>query len=116
MWLRPTYPYMLLCRVVTCQSLVLQEGAEELCRQVVDDGALAPRLRALRKRELTRGLDPELLRRYILYVRRYRYPVSGSTRRYKAVQGGILPATACGTCEAYALDTTQSYVHLLKVM
>ncbi|WIA38104.1 hypothetical protein OEZ86_001466 [Tetradesmus obliquus] len=52
----------------------LEEGAEELCRQVVDDGALAPRLRALRKRELTRGLDPELLRRYILYVRRYRYP------------------------------------------
>jgi hypothetical protein len=58
-------------------AVPLQDGAENLCRQVVDDQGVAPRLRALRKRELTRGLDPELLRRYILYVRRYRYPVSG---------------------------------------
>jgi hypothetical protein len=66
--------------------LLLQDNAENLCRQVVEDAALTPRLRALRKRELTRGLDPELLRRYILYVRRYRYPVSGSTKRYSCSQ------------------------------
>ncbi len=57
-------------------SLAMQDGADTLCRQLVDDSQLTPRLKALRARELARGLDPELLRRFVLYVRRYRYPVS----------------------------------------
>ena len=56
--------------------LTLQDGADSLCRQLVDDAQMSPRLKALRARELARGLDPELLRRFVLYVRRYRYPVS----------------------------------------
>lgn len=67
--------------------LPLQDGAEEYCRRVMDDGQLTPRLRALRARELARGLDPELLRRYILYVRRYRYPVSAPTRHQVLIPG-----------------------------
>lgn len=47
----------------------------------MDDSQLTPRLKALRARELARGLDPELLRRFVLYVRRYRYPVSRGKRR-----------------------------------
>lgn len=55
-----------------------QDGGDTLCRQVVDDSQLSPRLKALRERELARGLDPELLRRFVLYVRRYRYPVGAA--------------------------------------
>lgn len=58
--------------------LLLQPGGDDFCRQVLDDEQLTPRMKALRARELARGLDPELLRRYILYVRRYRYPVGTS--------------------------------------
>jgi len=47
----------------------------------VDDSQLSARLKALRGRELARGLDPELLRRFVLYVRRYRYPVSHTHTR-----------------------------------
>lgn len=85
---------------------LLQEGAEELCRQVVDDAALGGRLTALRRAELARGLDPELLRRYVLYVRRYRYPVSccaGSLAgRACAALGRLRPARAacCGRTRA----------------
>lgn len=57
----------------------IQDGADEFCRKVIDDSRLTDRLKALRARELARGLDPELLRRFILYVRRYRYPVSVDT-------------------------------------
>lgn len=57
-----------------------QDGADQLCRQLVDDSQLTPRLKALRARELARGLDPELLRRFVLYVRRYRFPVSAASK------------------------------------
>jgi hypothetical protein len=64
-----------------------QDGADTLCRQLVDDSSLTPRLKALRARELARGLDPELLRRFVLYVRRYRYPVSGAAVLLAAAGG-----------------------------
>jgi hypothetical protein len=65
----------------------VQDGADQLCRQLVDDSQLTPRLKALRARELARGLDPELLRRFVLYVRRYRYPVSFEAQTPAAAAG-----------------------------
>lgn len=67
-----------------------QDGADTLCRQLIDDSQLSPRLKALRARELARGLDPELLRRFVLYVRRYRYPVSACV--CAGVKGALLSA------------------------
>lgn len=55
----------------------------------MDDSQLSPRLKALRGRELARGLDPELLRRFVLYVRRYRYPVS-QTHNLTSPMGPLL--------------------------
>jgi hypothetical protein len=60
---------------------------------LVDDSQLTPRLKALRARELARGLDPELLRRFVLYVRRYRYPVSFKLRAPAAAGVGMSDLT-----------------------
>jgi len=70
--------------------LLLQPGADDFCRQVLDDEQLTPRMKALRARELARGLDPELLRRYVLYVRRYRYPVGLSQYTAQDIVKGIV--------------------------
>lgn len=106
----------------------IQDGADTLCRQLVDDASLTPRLKALRARELARGLDPELLRRFVLYVRRYRYPGTNqempmSPEAEAAIQGkwvamrqaannAALPVTARSLEALIRLSQAHAKLHL----
>eukprot|EP00775_Hariotina_reticulata_P010232 gene10232-10392_t len=106
----------------------VQPGGDDFCRQVLDDEQLTPRMKALRARELARGLDPELLRRYILYVRRYRYPGANNdmpmsreaevalqdkwVRMRKAGNSAALPVTARSLEALIRLSQAHAKLHL----